>query len=261
MISKPVHALFALSLAAALPALAQNAVTVNGKAIPASAVETMVKQAVAQGAPDNAQTREMAKQELIAREVVLQEAGKQNVGNSAEFKSELENVRQSAMIQAMLRDYTVKNPVKDAEIKAEYDKAKAASAKSPNKEHNASHILVETEAQAKDIIAKLRGGAKFADLAKGTKDTGSAAKGGELGWAPAGTYVPEFTQALDTLKKGAITDTPVKSQFGYHVIRLNDTRSAAFPDLKDVRDQIAGRLQQRKVATLVEGLVKKAKVQ
>jgi peptidyl-prolyl cis-trans isomerase C len=151
-----------------------------------------------------------------------------------------------------------KNPVKDAEIKAEYDKAKAGA---PDKEYHARHILVEKEDEAKAIITKLKGGAKFDELAKQSKDPGSAANGGDLGWTDPTRFVPEFSKAMTALQKGAITDTPVKTQFGFHVIKLEDVRPVQIPPLEQVKQQVAEQIQQRKLAEYRDSLMKKAKVQ
>lgn len=258
MILKPARLLLAMTALVALPALAQNAATVNGKAIPQARVDQLVKQVVAQGrATDSPDLREAIKKDLISREVLIQEADKQNIGARADVKAAIDNARQSIIINAMLADYVKKNPVKDADIKAEYDKIKSAMG---DKEYHARHILVDSEATAKDIIAKLKGGAKFEELAKQSKD-GSAQNGGDLGWASAGTYVPEFSKAMVALQKGAITETPVKSQFGFHVIKLEDVRAAKIPPLDEVKQQVAERLQQNQLAQYRESLVKKAKVQ
>ena len=259
MILKPARLMIALLALVAAPVFAQNAATVNGKAIPASRVDQMVKQVVAQGrATDSPQLREMIKKDLIGREVLIQEADKQNVGARPEVKAAIDNARQSIIINAMLADYVKKNPVKDADIKAEYDKAKAGA---PDKEYHARHILVGTEDEAKAIIATLKGGAKFDELAKQSKDPGSANNGGDLGWADPEGFVPEFSKAMTSLQKGAITDTPVKTQYGYHVIKLEDTRAAKIPPLDEVKQQVAEQLQQRKLATFREELMKKAKIQ
>lgn len=258
MILKPARLLLAMTALVALPALAQNAATVNGKAIPQARVDQLVKQVVAQGrATDSAELRDAIKKDLISREVLIQEADKQNIGARADVKSAIDNARQSIIINAMLADYVKKNPVKDAEIKAEYDKQKAMIG---DKEYHARHILVDSEATAKDLIAKLKGGAKFEELAKQSKD-GSAQNGGDLGWASPATYVPEFSKAMVALQKGAITETPVKSQFGFHVIKLEDVRATKIPPLDEVKQQVSEGLQQRQLATYRESLVKKAKVQ
>jgi len=258
MIFKPARLLLALIAVVAAPAFAQNVATVNGKAIPASKVETIVKQVVAQGKQtDSPQLREAIKKDLIGREVLIQEADKQGVGTRADVKAALENTRQSIIINAMLADYVKKNPVSDADIKAEYDKYKAQVG---DKEYHARHILVETEQQAKDIIAKLKAGGKFEELAKQSKD-GSANNGGDLDWAAASSYVKPFSDAMVALKDGQITETPVKTQFGYHVIKLEGSRAAKLPSLDEVKGQVAEALTQKKVAAFREELVKKAKIQ
>jgi peptidyl-prolyl cis-trans isomerase C len=242
-----------------LPSFAQNVATVNGKPIPAAKVDQVVKQVVAQGkATDSPQLREAIKKDLIGREVLIQEADKQGVGARPEVKNAIDNARQSIIINAMLADYVKKNPVKDADIAAEYNKFKAQVG---DKEYHARHILVENEADAKAIIAKLKGGAKFEDLAKQSKDPGSAQNGGDLDWASPASFVPEFSKAMTSLQKGAITETPVKTQFGYHVIKLEDTRAAKIPPLEEVKQQVAEQLQQRKLAAFREELMKKAKIQ
>jgi len=257
MILKPARMLLAMSALVALPALAQNAATVNGKAIPQAKVDQLVKQVVAQGrATDSPQLREMIRKDLIGREVLIQEADKANIGSRADVKAAIDNARQSIIINAMLADYVKKNPVKDADIKAEYDKYKAQMG---DKEYHARHILVDKEEDAKAIIAKLKGGAKFEELAKQSKD-GSAQNGGDLDWASPANYVPEFSKAMVALQKGAITETPVKSQYGYHVIKLEDVRAAKIPPLDEVKQQVAEQLQQRQVAQYRESLVKKATV-
>jgi peptidyl-prolyl cis-trans isomerase C len=243
----------------AVPALAQNAATVNGKPIPQSKVDQVVKQVVAQGkGTDSPQLRDAIKKDLIGREVLIQEADKQGVGTRPDVKNAIDNARQSIIINAMLADYIKKNPVKDADIKAEYDKYKAQMG---DKEYHARHILVGTEDEAKQIIAKLKGGAKFEDLAKQSKDPGSAPNGGDLDWANPASFVPEFSKAMTSLQKGQVTETPVHTQFGWHVIKLEDVRPAKVPPLEEVKQQVAESLQQRKLAAFREELMKKAKIQ
>ncbi len=255
---KPAHLLLALIAAVAAPAYAQNVATVNGKAIPAAKVDQMVKQVVSQGQqPDSPQLREMVKKELIGREVMIQEADKQGFGTKAEVKAAIENARQSIIINAMLADYVKKNPVKDTEIKAEYDKYKAAMGE---KEYHSRHILVATEQEAKDIIAKLKAGGKFEELAKVSKD-GSANNGGDLGWMTPGKLVKPFADAMVALKNGEITQTPVKTEFGFHVIKLEESRATKLPSLEEVKGQVAEALQQRKIAAFRDELTKKAKIQ
>jgi peptidyl-prolyl cis-trans isomerase C len=259
MILKPARLLLAMTAMVALPSFAQNVATVNGKPIPAAKVDQVVKQVVAQGkATDSPQLREAIKKDLIGREVLIQEADKQGVGARPDVKNAIDNARQSIIINAMLADYIKKNPVKDADIKAEYDKYKSQVG---DKEYHARHILVATEDEAKAIIAKLKGGAKFEELAKQSKDPGSKDNGGDLDWASPANFVPEFSKAMTSLQKGAVTETPVKTQYGFHVIKLDDVRAAKIPALDEVKQQVAEQLQQRKLAAFREELMKKAKIQ
>ncbi|MGN6388788.1 MAG: peptidylprolyl isomerase [Burkholderiaceae bacterium] len=255
---KPARLLFALLAAVALPVLAQNLAVVNGKPIPSSRVDVMVKQLSAQGQPDSPELRKMIKDELINREILVQEADKRGLTNTPEVKNQVDIARQSIVIRALIGDYLKKNPVTDAEIQAEYDRFKAQAG---DKEYHARHILVPTEEEAKAIIAKLKNGAKFEDLAKQSKDPGSAANGGDLDWASPASFVKPFADALTSLKKGEITQEPVKTQFGYHVIQLEDTRPAKVPTLDEVKPQIVQNLQQKKLQAFQDELRKKAKIQ
>jgi peptidyl-prolyl cis-trans isomerase C len=258
MTLKPARLLMILLAAAAFPAMAQNLAVVNGKPVPSSRADAMIKQLAAQGQQDSAQLRSMVKEELINREILIQEADKLGLGNSPDVKSQLDIARQSIVIRALVADYLKKHPVTDAEVKAEYDKFKSQAG---DKEYRARHILVDKEEDAKGIIAKLKGGAKFEDLAKQSKDPGSAANGGDLDWASPASYVKPFSDALVGLQKGQITETPVKTQFGYHVIKLEDVRAAKVPALEEVKPQIAESLQQKKLQAYQEDLRKKAKIQ
>jgi peptidyl-prolyl cis-trans isomerase C len=169
----------------------------------------------------------------------------------------MEAARIGLAINALFADWQKKNPVTDAEIAAEYDKVKAQNA---GTEYRARHILVEKEDEAKKLIAELKAGAKFEDLAKKhSKDTGSGENGGDLDFATAGTYVPEFGQAMVKLKKGEMTAEPVKTQFGFHIIRLEDTREAQFPPLAEVKGQIQQNLAQQKLTKYREDVRAKAK--
>lgn len=258
MTFKPAHLLVALFVSAALPAMAQNLAVVNGKPVPSSRADVMVKQMVAQGQQDTPELRAMIKDELINREILIQEADKLGLGTHADVKSQVEIARQSILIRALVADYLKKNPVKDADIKAEYDRFRAQAS---DKEYHARHILVEKEEDAKAIITKLKAGAKFEDLAKQSKDPGSAANGGDLDWAAPAAFVKPFSDAMISLQKGQLYDTPVKTQFGYHVIRLDDVRAAKIPTLEEVKPQIAEGLQQKKLQAFQQQLRAKAKIQ
>jgi peptidyl-prolyl cis-trans isomerase C len=259
MTFKPARLLLALIAVTAAPAFAQNLAVVNGKPIPSSRVDAIVKQVEAQGqAKDSPQLRAKVKEEVIAREVLMQEALKQGYDKKPDVKQALDSARQTIVINALAREYISKHPVSDADVKAEYDKFKAQTG---DKEYHVRHILVETEQQAKDIIAKLKGGAKFEDLAKQSKDQGTANSGGDLDWAVPSSFPPEFANGFKNLQKGAVTDTPVKTANGFHVIKLEDVRAAKLPSLDEVKPQIQEELAQRKLAAYQEEMVKKAKVQ
>ena len=243
----------------ALPVVAQNLAIVNGKAVPKERAEVLKQQVERSGRPVTPEMEGQIKDEVIAREVFMQEAQKRGLEATADYKMQMELARQTILIRELFADYQKKNPVTDAEIQAEYDKFVAANG---GKEYKASHILVATEDEAKAIIASIKKGAKFADIAKKqSKDPGSGAKGGDLDWANPSSYVAEFTEALIKLDKGKMTQTPVKSQFGWHVIRLDDMREAQMPKLDEVKPQIAQQLQQQKLAKFQEDMRAKAKVE
>jgi len=259
MTFKPARLLLALIAFAVSPAFAQNLAVVNGKAIPSSRADAIVKQVVAQGqGTDSPQLRDAIKKDLIAREVMMQEAVKQGYEKNPEVKLALENARQTIVVNALARDYVQKHPVTDAEVKAEYDRF---AKQTGDKEYHVRHILVDNEADAKAIIAKIKGGAKFEDLAKGSKDTGTANNGGDLDWASPSSFPPEFAAGFTGLQKGQVTENPVHTQAGYHVIKLDDTRPAKLPTLDEVKPQISEALAQQKLAAYQEEMVKKAKVQ
>ncbi len=240
-------------------AMAQNVAIVNGKAVPKTRLDALAQQVAKSGRPVTPEMEGQLREEVIAREVFMQEAEKQGIATSDEFKAQMELARQTLMIRELFANYQKANPVTDADLKAEYDKFAAANG---GKEYKARHILVEKEADAQAIIASLKKGGKFEDIAKKqSKDPGSGSKGGDLDWANPSSYVPEFTEALLKLKKGQTTDTPVKSQFGYHVIRVDDIRSAQLPAFEEVKPQIAQQMQQQKLAAFQEELRKKAKVE
>jgi peptidyl-prolyl cis-trans isomerase C len=252
--------LTAAALIATAPmAMAQNIAIVNGKAVPSSRVAVLEQQIAASGRQVDDATRAQIKEEVILREVFMQEAVKRGVAGTADYKNQMELARQTILIRALFADYQKKNPVTDAELKGEYDKFSAANG---GKEYRARHILVEKEDEAKAIIAAIKGGAKFEDQAKAkSKDPGSGANGGDLDWANAASYVSEFSEAMIKLDKGQMTDAPVKSQFGFHIIRVDDVRQAKLPTFEELKPQIAQQMQQQKLAEFQKSLREKAKIQ
>jgi peptidyl-prolyl cis-trans isomerase C len=253
----------ALSAATVLPltAQAQNIAVVNGKAVPKARLDALMsqvsKQAEAQGQQLPPDLDRRARDKLVLDEIFAQEAAKRGLASNSDYKQQVEMARQALLIQALFVDYQKKNPVTDADIAAEYDKFKTQSS---GTEYRARHILVEKEDDAKAIITQIKGGLKFEEAAKkSSKDPGSAENGGDLDWANAGSYVPEFSQAMVALKKGEMTEAPIKSQFGYHIIKLEDTREAQFPPLAEVKPQIQQRLSQMKLSQFREELKAKAR--
>lgn len=228
-------------VAAAFGAQAQNIAIVNGKPVPKARLDTIMGQVVKSGQPRTPEVEKQVRDEVVHREILMQEAERRGIPASADYKAQIELARQAIMIRELQAAFGKTNPVSDADAQAEYNKVKAAQA---GTEYRARHILVETEAEAIALIAQLNTGAKFEDLAAKSKDPGSAARGGDLDWSNPQAYVPEFSQALVALKKGELTQTPVKSQFGFHVIRLDDTREAQFPAFDDVKQQVVERLKQ-----------------
>jgi peptidyl-prolyl cis-trans isomerase C len=246
--------------AAKAPAAKPAAIaTVNGVPVPQERMDLLMQQQQQRGAPDNEQMRNMVKDELVNREVIAQEAQKSGITRSREVQAQLDMARQEIIVSAYLREYARKNPISDADVQKEYERARAQHG---DKEYRARHILVETEDQAKTLIADLKKGAKFDDLAsKNSKDTGSATRGGDLDWNVPGTYDKQFADALTKLEKGKYTDAPVKTRFGFHIIQLDDVRPAKFATLAEVKPRIQQMLVQTKIEELVRGLKAKAKIE
>ena len=245
-------------LGIASTAWAQNAAIVNNKPIPKSKVDEFVQAMAAQGRPDTPELRTAVREELIARELFAQEAERKGLSRNADIQRQLDQMKQDLLIRAVIRDHLKSNPVTDKELKAEYDKLKGEGGE---KEFRARHILVEKEADAKKIVEDLKKGAKFEDLAKQSKDTGSAASGGDLDWNVPSTFVKPFADAMAALEKGKFTESPVQTQFGWHVIRLDDVREAKAPPLEQVKPQIQQELERRRIQELQQSLRAKAKIQ
>lgn len=255
--AKPAVALCLLAFSAG--AFAQNIAVVNGKAIPKSRADAFVAELVKQGQQDTPQLQNLVRQELIDREILVQEAERRGLSGKSDIQFQLTNARQQVLINALVQDQIAKSPVTDSEVKSEYDRLTQGNA---GKEYRARHILVETENEAKAVIEQLRKGGKFEELAKKqSKDPGSASQGGDLDWADADSFVEPFSKAMAGLEKGKITQTPVQTQFGWHVIRLDDVRTSQPPALDQVKDQIAEALRRKKLQDFQQQLKAKAKVQ
>jgi peptidyl-prolyl cis-trans isomerase C len=255
------QAFAAAVLVGALPvaAFAQNAAIVNGKPVPKARMDVLAQQLAAAGRPVTPEMQDQLREEVVAREVFMQEAHKQGLDASDDYKNQLELARQAILIRQLFDNFRKTNAVSDADVQAEYDKFVAAN---NGKEFKARHILVATEDEAKKILADLKKGAKFEDIAKKqSKDPGSGANGGDLDWAAPASFVPEFSEAMIKLKKGETTPAPVKSQFGYHVIRVDEIRQSQLPKLEEVKPQVTQQLQQQRLQKYQEELRAKAKVE
>ena len=257
----PALRLAALGMCAALvwplAAQAQNLAIVNGKAVPQARVNALLDQVKRSGQQLPPGAEQQARDQVVLREIFTQEAEKRGLAGTPNFRSQLELARQSILIRELFDDHQRKNPITDAQAKVEYDKFKAQAA---GTEYRARHILVEQEDEAKALIAKIKSGAKFEDVAReNSKDPGSGANGGDLDYAKADAYVPEFGKAMAALKKGEMTDAPVKSSFGWHIIRLEDTRDAEFPGFDEVKDQLKQRMEQTQMQSFQEQLRKSAR--
>lgn len=232
---------------------------VNGKEIPATYAELMKREMMAQGQPDDPQLDTRVRESLINMEVLSRAAIDKGLDKTPDVTAAIDIQRKNTYAKIYLDDYIKKHPVTDAEIQSEYDKAKAAA---KGDEYHASHILVKTEAEAKKLIADLGKKVKFADLAKKySLDPGSAKKGGDLNWSTSNAFVKEFSDALQSLKKGEITRTPVKTQFGYHIIKLNDTRPMKIPPLAEVKGEVLKQLQQKRIRDAITAARAAAKVE
>ncbi|MBC8056315.1 MAG: peptidylprolyl isomerase [Rhizobiales bacterium] len=253
--------LLSATLALPLAVQAQNIAVVNGKPVPKARAEAILKQVTEQAGKQGQQLPpdldQRVRDSVVLGEIFTQEAEKRGLASSADYRSQMEQARQQVLTNALFADFAKANPVAEADVKAEYDKFKAQSA---GTEYRARHILVEKEDEAKKLIADIKAGGKFEELAKkNSKDPGSGANGGDLDFAAANAYVPEFSQAMAKLKKGEMTQEPVKTQFGFHIIRLDDTREAQFPPYDDVKAQLKQRMEQQKLAAFRDEIRVKAK--
>ena len=249
----------ALMAVTAQNALAQNIAIVNGKAVPKTRLDALAQQVAKSGRPVTPDVQAQMREAVILREIFAQEAEKLGLGSSDDYKSQMEIARQSILITSLIEDFKKKNAATDAELKGEYDKFAAANG---GKEYKARHILLEKEADAIAIIASIKKGGKFEDFAKKqSKDPGSGANGGDLDWANPSSYVAEFTEAMLKLNKGQMTDVPVKTQFGFHIIRVDDIRSAQLPTFNELKPQIAQQLEQQRLSAYQQGLRDKAKIE
>lgn len=253
-------ALSAALLSATVLAAGDKPVKVNGVTIPESRIDTIVKQLASRGQKDSPELRSKIREDLIRSEIVVQEAKKKGLDKSADVTAQMEMARNQILFGAFINDYVQKHPVSEADMKKFYDSE--VKPKFSGKEYHARHILVASEAEAKTVLADIKKGKKFEDLAKAkSTDKGSGANGGDLGWSMPGNYVKEFSDAMQKLPKGKVSDAPVKSQFGYHIIKVEDVRDAKGPAFEEIKNEIQQQLQNQALQKLMTDLRTKAKVE
>jgi peptidyl-prolyl cis-trans isomerase C len=241
------------------PAKQEKLATVNGVAIPMARMEIVVKDRTQQGQPDNPEVRAAIRDQLITSEILSQEAGKKGLGKRVEIATQLDLARQQVMARAFVQDFVKSHQPAEADLRREYEAIKSQLG---DKEYKARHILVDKVEEAKDAIAKLKKGDKFEDVAKAiSKDPGSKERGGELDWTAPSGYVKPFSEAMVKLEKGKYTQEPVQTQFGFHVIQLDDTRELKVPSFDEVKPNITQRIQSQMLEKEIGELRKKAKVE
>ncbi|HYA21243.1 MAG TPA: peptidylprolyl isomerase [Burkholderiales bacterium] len=244
----------------AAPQKTNVVVTVNGKPIPQSQYDILLQEHLARGEKDSEELRKQVREDMITRELLYQELTKNGFDKNPTIASQADFVRENFLLQAYLQDYIKTHPVSDDVLKAEYEKIK--SELDNKQEYHARHILVDKEADAKDIIAQLKKGAKFDKLAtEKSKDTGSASKGGDLGWILPSSVVKPFADALVKLKKGQYTQTPVETQYGWHVVKLEDIRPVKVPQFEEVKPKVQQAYQQQQFDKYLADLRAKAKIE
>jgi peptidyl-prolyl cis-trans isomerase C len=237
----------------------KSAAMVNGVSIPQARIDLRVKMAAAQGQPDSTELRKKIREDMINLEVLAQEAKKSGLDKDPEVVLQTELNRLSLLGGAYVQDYAKKNPIGEEQLKLEYDNLKASLG---DNEYNVSHILVATEEEAKTIISQLKKKGKFDKIAQEkSKDVGSAEKGGSLGWSVPTNFVPPFASAMVKLKKGEYTKQAVQSQFGWHIIKMDDVRNLKMPAYDELKPQIQQRLQQQMIQELIANLRSKAKIE
>jgi peptidyl-prolyl cis-trans isomerase C len=232
---------------------------VNGVLIPQSRIDAMNRELTAQGQPDSPERHQAVKEELVNREVLAQAAAKRGLDRNPDTAAQMEMAKQAVLVRALFESEVKANPISDAQLQQQYEQFKGSMG---TNEYKVKHILVDKEDDAKAIIAELNKGGDFAKLAKDkSKDPGSKENGGDLDWGPAARYVKPFADALTSLQKGQTTAVPVKTDFGYHVIRLDDVRPLKVPEFAELKEQFRQRAQQQQIQKFVVELRQKAKVE
>ena len=240
-------------------ASAGGKVVVNGVTIPQSRIDAMNKELSAQGQPDNAERQQAVREELVNREVLAQAAQKRGLDKSPDIQAQIEMAKQAVLVRALFESEVKANPITDADLQKQYEQFKGSMG---TNEYKVRHILVDKEDEAKQIIADLNKGGDFGKIAKEkSKDPGSKENGGDLDWGPSARYVKPFADAVQSQPKGKVSPAPIKTDFGYHVIVVDDVRPLKVPEFTELKEQFRQRAQQQQIQKLVMDLRQKAKVE
>src|SRR6266540_180264 len=252
----PASAAFAQEAPAKDKAPAKAAAAATGKDLyPKAYFDLLLKERLSQGQPDTPEVRNAIRDELNTRELLVREAKKKGMDKDPDVKAQMDLTAQTTLVRAYVSDWMKANPVPDATLRKEYDSIKNQIG---DREYKVRHILVEKEDEAKEIIASLQKGEKFEKLAERSKDPGSKVNGGDLDWNAPANFVKPFSDAMVKLEKGKFTSQPVQTQFGWHVIRLDDVRDAKVPSFDEVKQQLAQRMQGQVLDNYFKDLSKKA---
>ncbi|MCL2589300.1 MAG: peptidylprolyl isomerase [Betaproteobacteria bacterium] len=235
---------------------AKPAAAANGVVIPNEVIEVIASEQHAQGAPEDSNMRDNIRKELVVRALLEKDAVKAGINKRPDTLIRQDLARQNALIRDYVQDWTKTNAPTNDELKQEYEKIKASV--NGQKEYHVHHILLKTEQEAKTAISKLAKGAKFADLARKSLDPGSKDKGGDLGWTSPAMFLPPFSEAMTKLVKGKYTTAPVKTEYGYHVILLEDTRDIQVPPFDEIKPELQQRMQQMRWQAYIDKLKQSA---
>ena len=225
---------------AAAAAPAAPAAGASKELFPKAYFDLLVKERLSQGQPDTPELRNAIREELNTRELLAREAKKKGLDKSPDVKTQMELAAQTVLVRDFVSEWVKENPVPDAALRKEYDQIKSQIG---DKEYKVRHILVDKEDESKEIIAALQKGEKFEKLAERSKDPGSKDKGGDLDWNAPGNFVKPFSDAMVATPKGKFTTKPVQTQFGWHVILVEDVREAKIPSFEEVKPQLQQRMQ------------------
>lgn len=245
--------------APAKPAATGPVATVNGVQIPRNRLDIVLRQQTQRGAQDSEQLRAQMREALINNELLIQEANRSGIAKKTEVQQQIDLARQEVIANAVVAEHIRANPISDADVQKEYERAKVQTG---DREYKARHVLVATEDDAKSVLADLKKGVKFDEVAqKRSLDEGTRPKGGDLDWNVPSNFDKAFADAMVKLEKGKMTEASVRSRFGYHVILLDDVRALSFPPLTQVKPQIQQRLVGQRAEILVKDLRAKAKIE